>query len=83
MDLLASRVPALVVPFGDGAEDEQAKRARRLEALGLIKVLPAAELNPGQLHRRNEAPAEFTPAVPTIDVDGAAFTARLLREAAA
>ena len=83
MDLLASRLPALVVPFGDGAEDEQAKRAGRLEALGLIKVLPAAELNPGRLAGEMELLLAFTPAVPTIDVDGAAFTARLLREAAA
>ena len=83
MDLLAARVPALVVPFGDGSEDEQSKRARRLEALGLVRVLPVSELRPARLAEEMKHLLAFRPAASTIDVDGAASTARLLGQAVA
>ena len=42
LDLLASRVPALVVPFADPGEDEQTRRAMLLRALGAVRVLDPA-----------------------------------------
>jgi predicted glycosyltransferase len=83
MDLLAARVPALVVPFGEGAEDEQTKRARRLEALGLVRVLASGDLNPRRLAEEMASLATFRPATAAIDIGGAASTARLLSEAVA
>ena len=38
LDLLRTRVPALVVPYATPEEDEQTRRARRLEQLGVLKV---------------------------------------------
>jgi predicted glycosyltransferase len=45
IDLLLSGTPAVVVPYGEGGEDEQAGRALRLAALGVVNLLPAAELS--------------------------------------
>jgi predicted glycosyltransferase len=44
MDLLGSGTPAVVVPYREGKEDEQAERSRRLHALGLVE-LPAGALD--------------------------------------
>ena len=41
MDVLAARTPAVVVPYAAGREDEQLRRARRLEALGAVTLLDA------------------------------------------
>jgi predicted glycosyltransferase len=46
MDILQARVPALVLPFTGGGNDEQTIRARKLEALGLVTVLEEAALEP-------------------------------------
>ena len=45
LDIVRARVPALVVPFAERGETEQTDRARRLEALGALRVLPADRLN--------------------------------------
>jgi predicted glycosyltransferase len=47
MNLLAARVPALVWPFGQNRE--QRLRAQRLEALGALRLLADAELEPPRL----------------------------------
>ena len=39
MDILGCGTPAVVVPYGEGREDEQAASARRLERLGALRVL--------------------------------------------
>ena len=54
LDIVRAGVPALVVPFADGGETEQTDRARRLEALGALRVLPAEPPerdDPGRCHR--------------------------------
>jgi predicted glycosyltransferase len=78
MDLLESRVPALVVPYGEGNEDEQLKRARRLEALGALRVLPAGEMTPARLAAEMSSLASFAPAASTLNLRGAERTADLL-----
>ena len=84
MDLIDSSVPALVVPFGDGDEDEQRKRADRLEALGAVRVLPQADLTPERLAAEMEALSSFRPVPAGLNLRGAESTsdiiARLLRE---
>ena len=78
MDLIDSGVPALVVPFGDGAEDEQLKRARRLEASGVLRVLLPSELSPTRLADEMTTLTSFVPAAAKLNLHGARNTADIL-----
>ncbi|MDA0165571.1 hypothetical protein OM076_35205 [Solirubrobacter ginsenosidimutans] len=71
LDVLRTRVPALVVPYATPEEDEQTRRARRLQSLGVVQVAT---------HINGDIPAllRFTPSATTLDLDGAAKTAELL-----
>jgi predicted glycosyltransferase len=80
LDIVASGVPALVVPFAEGLEDEQTNRARRLEALQLLKVLPPSLLDGTRLAREMLAMLGFTPRPAGLELDGAANTARIVGE---
>jgi predicted glycosyltransferase len=76
MDIIYSGVPSLVVPFGDGLENEQAKRAERLEALGIVRVLDPARLDGPTLANGIHALESFRPdAAARIQFGGAARTA--------
>jgi predicted glycosyltransferase len=68
LDLLRTHVPALVVPYATPEEDEQTRRARRLEKLGVVKV--ADHPDPALL--------DFTPEPAQLDLGGAASTTELL-----
>ena len=78
MDLLDSRVPALVIPSGGANEDEQMKRARRLKALGAVRVLPATEMTAPRLAAEIAALASFTPTASCLNVSGAERTTHLI-----
>jgi predicted glycosyltransferase len=78
LDLLDSRVPALVVPFGGVGEDEQTKRARRLEALGLLRVVAQSELTPLRLAAEMTALPTFTPSAVSMDLGGAERTTEII-----
>ena len=71
LDLLRTHVPALVVPYATPEEDEQTRRAKRLEQLGVLKV--ATHIN-GDI----DALLDFTPRPAALDLGGAAKTAELL-----
>src|SRR5207244_13597286 len=60
-------VPALVVPFAEGHEDEQTRRARHLEALGAVRVLDVDELNVPTLAAEMRALLDFEPQA--IDIE--------------
>jgi predicted glycosyltransferase len=45
MDILAAGMPSVVVPYSAGREDEQLRRARRLEAIGAVTVLEEVALS--------------------------------------
>ncbi len=49
MDLLRAGVPAVVVPYAAGREDEQAERSRRLARVGALDVVDADDLTPASL----------------------------------
>lgn len=83
MDILYSGVPSLVVPFGDGYEDEQAKRAARLEELGLVQVIDPARLDGGTLANGIRALETFRPDAARIQFGGAASTASWIGRQAA
>ena len=78
LEIVRSRVPALVVPYATPEEDEQLRRARRLERLGALRVLAPERLEPARLAREIAALPEFEPARPAIDLDGVRGTCREL-----
>lgn len=78
MDILASRVAALVYPFPQNRE--QAMRAGRLERLGFLRVL--TDLSEATMLQSMVAVLEHPPVLGThgIDLNGAERTARVLSE---
>ena len=76
LEVVRSGVPALIVPYETAEEDEQTRRAARLERLGAVRVLPAARLDA----LGDELPRllRFTPARAAVDLDGARRSAELL-----
>jgi predicted glycosyltransferase len=78
IEILAARVPALVVPFATPEEDEQTVRARRLAALGAVRMLDPGRLEPAVLAGEIRRLLGFRPRSLGLDVDGAAGTTRIL-----
>ena len=83
MDLIQSGTAALVVPFADGREDEQFNRAQRLEQLGIVRLLPPAQLNSQRLAAEIRALMSFRPNPVSLNLNGATVTAHLVTELAA
>jgi predicted glycosyltransferase len=75
LDLVRSGVPALVVPFAEGSEDEQCNRAARLERLGAVRVLPADRADGPALAAAIKQLLAFRPEPVALDLDGAKNTA--------
>ena len=71
LDILRTRVPALVVPFADGGESEQTDRALRLARLGALRVLDAAQLSGERLAAEIGGLLQFSPREVALDLDGA------------
>lgn len=80
LDLLRSGVPALVVPFARPGEDEQTRRAQRLEALGAARMLHPERLDAAALAEEVRATLRFRPRPTGLDFGGAERTSRLLAE---
>jgi predicted glycosyltransferase len=78
IEILSARVPALVVPFATPEEDEQTVRARRLAALGAVRVLDPARLAPDVVVAEVGRLLDFRPRWPGLDLDGAPGTSRIL-----
>jgi predicted glycosyltransferase len=78
MDILHSGVPALVVPFAEGREDEQTNRAERLAKLGALRSLAAHDLTAPRLAKEIKALDGFRPEASTLDLSGGANAARLV-----
>jgi predicted glycosyltransferase len=80
MDILRAGVPAVVVPYSEAGEDEQLRRAMRLGDLGVLRCLPADELNASTLAAAVIATASSTPAPAGLDLDGRAASVRAIAE---
>jgi predicted glycosyltransferase len=80
LEILSARVPALVVPFATPEEDEQTVRARRLAALGAVRLLEPDRLEPPVLLAEARSLLEFRPRAPQLELDGARRSARILSE---
>lgn len=84
LDVLQAGCRAVLVPFAVGGETEQATRARLLEQRGRLAVVEEATLTPQTL-AEGVARALALPPPPAVPLrlDGAAVTARRLRDAVA
>ena len=78
MDILRARVPAVVVPYAQGGEDEQYQRAQRLDRLGVLRCVPAEGLDSERLADAVIDAAASTPARITLNLDGREATARIV-----
>jgi len=80
-DILLAGCRSLVVPFAAGGETEQTERAERLQAMGLARFITEHDLTPERLAGAVEAAlAKPKPPANSLDVDGAARSAQVLRE---
>ena len=80
MDILRSRVPALVVPFSGDKQDEQMSRARRLERLGALRVLEQESCNARAMAEEIESLLHFRPNPVQLDMNGVENTVQLLKD---
>lgn len=80
MEILQAQAPALVVPFADGGEDEQLKRARRMESLGAIRVLEEKELTPKRMAAEIRNLLNFQPRTAHLNFDGARRSAEIVSD---
>jgi predicted glycosyltransferase len=78
MDLLRAGTPAVVVPYAEGNEDEQARRAGRLAELGVLRVVPETGLAAGLLLPELLAALSFRPLAVPLDLGGASATTRIV-----
>jgi predicted glycosyltransferase len=79
LDLIRSRVPALVVPYATPSEDEQTNRAERLERAGLARMVPERLCeDPATLAEEIRRTARFAPRASTLDFGGGARSVALL-----
>ena len=78
MEIIQAQIPALVVPFADGGEDEQLKRALRLEALGAMRVLEQKEMTPKRMAEEIRKLIDFQPRTADLDFDGARRSTEIL-----
>ncbi len=81
MECLHAGCRALIVPYAAGLETEQTLRADLLAERGLIDVLAEGDLNPENMAVAIEmAMARRRPAKLDIKTDGAAITARMVKQ---
>lgn len=83
MEVLRAGCRAVIVPYAGGIETEQTLRARLLAAGGGLQVVDEAALDPAGLAAAVDAAMDQPPlAVAGLNTDGAATTARMVRQAA-
>ena len=80
MDILRAGIPAVVVPFAEGGEDEQRQRAERLDDLGVLRCVSPEDLDADRLADAVIGAATTTPAAVSLDLDGRRTSARLIAE---
>jgi len=79
METLQARARAVVVPFSQGSETEQAMRARLLAERGLIEAVDEKTLSPERLAAAvDRAAARPRPQRADVDLDGARASAGLI-----
>lgn len=83
-DVLRAGCGSLLVPFAAAGETEQTARAVKLQALGLARMIEEASITPEAVAAGMEAALALRGStLPDMRMDGAAESARLLRQALA
>jgi len=77
-DLVRSGVPSLVIPYAPPGEDEQTRRARALERLGVLRVLEERHLDGPALAAAIDETLRFEPGAVDLRIDGGAESAAVL-----
>jgi predicted glycosyltransferase len=80
LEIVQSGVRALVVPYAEGREDEQMNRARRLETLGVIRILDPAGISAARLAAEMSMTTNGPSPQLALDMSGAANTSRILKQ---
>jgi predicted glycosyltransferase len=80
LNILAARVPAVVVPFAAERETEQRLRAARLAARGVLELVDEADLTPDRLSRAIERAIERDPGTIPVHTGGARYAASLIAD---
>lgn len=78
LDVLRAKVPAILVPFEKENEDEQRKRALRLQDLGAVRVIEQHGLTPARLAAEIRESMKSKFATPVLDLNGAENAAALI-----
>lgn len=78
LDLIAARVPAVLVPFAEGHETEQPIRAEHLAARGVAELVHESELSPQSLAAAIERAVSRPPAALAVDTGGARRSAEII-----
>jgi len=78
LELIAAKVPSVVVPFSSATESEQTLRASLFAERGMLEMLSEADLTPVLLARAIDRAG--TPRHHEVDLGGAARTAQILIE---
>lgn len=78
LDVLRAGVPALLVPFARANEDEQRKRAFRLQDLGAVRVLEERDRTPLRLADGIHKLMNFEPAQHNLELNGATRSLRII-----
>lgn len=79
MEVLSSGIRAMVYPVTSNGDQEQIVRAESLAKAGVIDVIATEELAPERLARKLERAFSRTPMSLTLNCDGAANSARILK----
>ena len=78
LDVLRAQVPAILVPFAKENEDEQRRRALRLQELGAVTVIEQKDLTPSHLATEIRRLMNSKVATPPLDLNGAENSAALI-----
>lgn len=79
-DLMRAGCRSVLAPFSGGRETEQLRRARMLADRGLCQFITDQELTPQTLGAAVDRAAEQAPMNAGFDLEGAANSARIIRE---
>ena len=84
MDIISTDIPAVLIPFADGAESEQRLRAQRLAELGYIVCVDSLSFNIKELSKAISKTLEY-PTKPNLSLNmgGSLNSANFLRELSA
>jgi predicted glycosyltransferase len=80
LDVVRAGRPAVVVPYADGGEDEQTRRAERMAALGVLRAVPATELTPARLVDEVVAAIAAPPPAVALDLTGRERSTEIVAE---